>query len=81
MSKEHAYAYEAGYKDGLEAAQVETVKLWELVHILVHCMSEVDNCDLCPLNDNPYDVSVDHWFACDGLHDLLSDVGIETRHE
>lgn len=81
MSREHAYAYESGYKDGLKAAQTDVGKLWGLVHVLVHCMGEIDNCDLCPLNGNPYDVSIDQWFACDELHDLLSDVGIETRHE
>lgn len=31
MSREHAYAYESGYRDGLEAAEAENAKLRELV--------------------------------------------------
>lgn len=94
MSKEHAYAYEAGYRDGsinyelehcpacknvadLQEALTENAKLRELVRILVHCMSEFDNCDSCPINGNPYDVSRE-WAACDTLYEMLCELGVEA---
>lgn len=44
MSKEHAYAYEAGYQDGLKAAtdelRAENAKLRELVNGLRYCANE-----------------------------------------
>lgn len=54
----------------------ENARLFELAQILVHCMGEVDNCDTCRINDNPCEVSVDGWFACDSLRDLLRECGV-----
>lgn len=66
--------------DGLRAdirrLKAENAILFELAQILVHCMGEVDNCDTCRLNGNPCEVSVDEWFACDSLHDLLREQGV-----
>lgn len=56
--------------------KAEKERLFELAQILVHCMGEVDNCDTCRINDNPCEVSVDEWFACDSLHDLLREQGV-----
>lgn len=55
----------------------ENAKLRGLVRILVHCMDEVDNCDSCPINGNPYDVSKE-WAACDTLHEMLCELGVEV---
>lgn len=56
--------------------KAEKERLFELAQILVHCMGEVDNCDTCRINDNPCEVSVDEWFACDSLRDLLREHGV-----
>ena len=87
-----ALAYHMGYDDALakrkpdaSKAQVlapydlatENAKLRELVRILVHCMDEVDNCDSCPINGNPYDVSRE-WAACDTLYEMLCELGVEV---
>lgn len=56
----------------------ENAKLRELVRILVHCMDELDNCDSCPINGNPYDVSRD-WAACDTLYEMLCELGVEVN--
>ena len=63
-------------EDG-KAVRVENAKLRELVRILVHCMDEVDNCDSCPINGNPFDVSKE-WAACDTLHEMLCELGAEV---
>lgn len=59
--------------DENERLESENARLLDLVRILVNCMGEVDRCDTCPINGNPYDVSVEDWFACDSLRDMLAE--------
>lgn len=54
----------------------ENARLLELAKILVHCMGSVDRCDTCRINGNPCEVSIDEWFACDGLHERLRKCGV-----
>ena len=56
---------------------VENIELRELICVLIHCMSEVDNCDTCPINGNPHDVSIE-WSACDTLREMLEENGFEV---
>lgn len=57
--------------------EVENAKLRERIKILVHCMSDVDNCDNCPIHGDPYNVEGD-WVSCDLLRESLYEVGIEV---
>lgn len=63
-------------KKDVSDMQTENVELLELAKILVHCMGSVDRCDTCQINDNPCEVSIDEWFACDGLHERLRKCGV-----
>lgn len=58
--------------------EVDNAKLRNAVSILVHCMSDVDGCDSCPINGNPYDVQ-GKWSACDALREMLLGLGIEVN--
>lgn len=58
--------------------EAENAKLRNAVSILVHCMSDVDGCDSCPINGNPYDVQ-SKWSACDALREMLLGFGIEVK--
>ena len=64
------------YRADVRRLKAENASLFELAQIMVHCMGEVDNCDTCRLNDNPCEVSVDEWFACDSLCNLLREHGV-----
>jgi len=47
MTKEHAYAYESGYQDGLRSAQMEIGRYRELARDLLP-FAEVGMEDTCP---------------------------------
>lgn len=57
--------------------EAENAKLMGLVSVLAHCMNDVDRCDTCPVNGNPYDVRAGDWAACDTLRDMLRELGVE----
>ena len=54
--------------------EVENHKLRGLALILLNCAGNVDRCDDCALNGNPYDVMVRDWFACDTLYDMVKEM-------
>lgn len=56
----------------------ENIKLRELVRILCHCMKINARCDDCRLNGVKGELALDPLCACDGLHKLLSKLGIEV---
>lgn len=53
MSKEHAYAYESGYQDGLRAAESDNAKLRDLVRDMHKALFtlDLDHCQACPRED------------------------------
>jgi len=77
MSKEHAYAYESGYQDGLKCAETENGKLRELVRDMWHQSCTYDTtCEGCPRY-------VKHW---DGTEECefetrIIKLGIEVGYE
>lgn len=64
-----------------EVAQLkaENAKLRNLVHILCYCMQIHAECDDCRLNGSKGELAFDPLCACDGLHELLREVGIEVK--
>lgn len=57
--------------------EAENDELRKLAHILVHCMSSSTECDDCMLNGaRGVTLPIDPLFACDGLYDMLSEMGI-----
>lgn len=63
--------------DGLKA---ENAKLRELVDILCFCMQIHKRCDDCKLNGAKGELGLGHdpLLACDGLHEMLKELGIEV---
>lgn len=74
MSKEHAYAYESGYQDGLRAAESDNAKLRELVRALDWCTENADvrdKCDRCPLEQSD---------ACEPECEvMMREMGVESK--
>lgn len=66
-----------GYIDQLET---ENAKLRELVDILCFCMQIHKRCDDCKLNGAKGELGLGHdpLLACDGLHEMLKELGIEV---
>jgi hypothetical protein len=56
----------------------ENAKLRNLAHILCHCMQIHAECDDCRLNGAKGELAFDPLCACDGLHELLRETGIEV---
>lgn len=56
----------------------ENAKLRNLAHILCHCMQIHTECDDCRLNGSKGELAFDPLCACDGLHELLREAGIEV---
>ena len=65
------------YMDQLET---ENAKLRELVDILCFCMQIRKRCDDCKLNGAKGELGLGHdpLLACDGLHEMLKELGIEV---
>ncbi|MBR2684050.1 MAG: hypothetical protein IKE22_12385 [Atopobiaceae bacterium] len=57
--------------------EADNDKLRELAHILLHCMQIHAECDDCRLNGAKGELALDPLCACDGLHDLLRELGLE----
>ena len=64
--------------DALALARAENAKLRELVRVLCYCMHESTDCDGCRLNDGAGRMALDAFWACDGLHERLRELGIEV---
>lgn len=58
----------------------ENAKLRELVDILCFCMQIHKRCDDCKLNGAKGELGLGHdpLLACDGLHEMLKELGIEV---
>jgi len=56
----------------------ENAKLRELVEILCFCMQIHKQCDDCKLNGAKGELVHDPLCACDGLHEILRELGIEV---
>ena len=58
----------------------ENDKLRELVDILCFCMQVHKRCDDCKLNGAKGELGLGHdpLLACDGLHEMLKELGIEV---
>lgn len=56
----------------------ENEKLRELASILCFCMQVHKLCDDCKLNGAKGDMAHDPLLACDGLHAMLRELGIEV---
>lgn len=79
--------YDAGYEAGIDGLihdiydlQDENAKLRELVDILCFCMQVHKRCDDCKLNGAKGELGLGHdpLLACDGLHEMLKELGIEV---
>ena len=60
-------------------AEAENAKLRELVDILCFCMQIHKRCDDCKLNGAKGELGHDPLLACDGLHEMLKELGIEVE--
>ena len=60
--------------------KAENAKLRELVDILCFCMQVHKRCDDCKLNGAKGELGLGHdpLLACDGLHEMLKELGIEV---
>lgn len=56
----------------------ENAKLRELASILCFCMQVHTQCDDCKLNGAKGELAYDPLCACDGLHEILRELGIEV---
>lgn len=93
MSKEHAYAYEAGYRDGSINYELDHCPACKNVADLQEALAENAklcelvqilvhclndvDCDKCLLNGNPYELRGE-WAACDALLDRIRELGVEV---
>lgn len=66
--------------DVIEGLEHENAKLQELVDILCFCMQIHKRCDDCKLNGAKGELGLGHdpLLACDGLHEMLKELGIEV---
>lgn len=64
-------------RERLEQLKAENAELRKLAQILIHCLSDVDGCDTCAVNGNPYDVRGE-WAACDELLDRIRELRLEV---
>lgn len=56
----------------------ENAKLRELVRIMYYCNLPWKNCDKCVMNGADMDLQVSDIEFCDGLNDLMREIGIEV---
>lgn len=56
----------------------ENAKLRELAAILCHCMQIKASCDDCRIGGRKGELARDPLCACDGLHRMLRELGLET---
>lgn len=72
--------YEVIDKDEYRKMLAENVKLRKLVDILCFCMQVHKQCDDCKLNGAKGELGLGHdpLLACDGLHEMLKELGIEV---
>ena len=56
----------------------ENAKLRELASILWYCMQDRKDCDGCRLNGAEGELSYDPLCACDGLHEMMRELGVEV---
>lgn len=66
------------YKQTMLRLFAENDKLRELVDILCFCMQIRKRCDDCKLNGAKGELGHDPLLACDGLHEMLKELGIEV---
>lgn len=62
----------------LQEALEQNDKLRELASILCFCMQVHAQCDDCKLNGAKGELAHDPLCACDGLHEILRELGIEV---
>lgn len=58
--------------------EAENAKLRELAAILCHCMQIKASCDDCHISGHKGEVARDPLAACDGLHEMLRELGVEV---
>lgn len=76
----HDADYQTLYSIATDVGEVESenAKLRELVDILCFCMQIHKRCDDCKLNGAKGELGHDPLLACDGLHEMLKELGIEV---
>ena len=62
----------------VDRLEVENDKLRKLASILCFCMQIHKQCDDCKLNGAKGEIAHDPLLACDGLHEMLRELGIEV---
>ncbi len=63
----------------LQEALEQNAKLRELASTLCFCMQVHTQCDDCKLNGAKGEFAHDQLCACDGLHEILRELGIEVK--
>ena len=61
-----------------KAVRAENAKLRELAAILCNCMRIKASCDDCRISGHKGELVRDPLCACDGLHEMLRELGIEV---
>lgn len=65
--------------ENLDELLTENAKLRELAAILCHCMQIKASCDDCRISGHKGELARDPLCACDGLHEMLRDLGVEVN--
>lgn len=65
--------------DHMRDTNAANAKLRELASILCFCMQIHKQCDGCKLNGAKGEIVHDPLLACDGLHEMLQELGIEVE--
>lgn len=68
----------ADVTESMGRVEERCAKLRELASILCFCMQIHKQCDDCKLNGAKGDMAHDPLLACDGLHEMLRELGIEV---
>lgn len=66
------------FSEKIVATSAENVRLRELAAILCHCMQIKASCDDCRINGHKGELASDPLCACDSLHEMLRELGIEV---
>ena len=72
------FIIEAAMHGDIDQLKSENAKLRMLAAILCHCMRIKASCDDCRINGHKGELARDPLAACDGLHRMLRELGIEV---
>lgn len=65
--------------ESIDILKAENAKLRKLAAILCHCMQIKALCDDCCIDGHKGELARDPLCACDGLHRMLRELGVEVN--